>query len=460
MARSKAKPKEVKAPTHACGRCDGKGVGKKARGNSIQRPDGWKDHGGRLLCKKCVGECFCLRAMELPVVGIADGGTWEQFGPALRDAFRCSTGLANWAVRQLLTNDVVRLPGMTALPAMPSIELYKLYNEQGCPLGNVAAQTRAAIFQAVQNDYRSRRRLPCLWTGEEGLPLKRYPAPFPVRNQSWSAEWQTIDGRPQPCVSLRLHGMEELGPFQPPRWILKLASGRPFARQLRDFKAIVDGATINGQIDLYERPCGQTDRNCATSATKRGAGGSARQPRRLLVKFVAYFPRPEKAPASGVMSVRTDPEAFWVAEHMGRVVRPWILNGEEMLRWTDEMRFLHQSHAVWLQRMREDAKVERRTHIGSRKQAEDAFEKRCNKHHRRVKTWIDQACAQIVNYCLRQRIAAVLYDDTDRSWCQAFPWYSLCSTLRSKLEAKQIVPGGNLVANVGESEGSETVLAG
>jgi hypothetical protein len=443
------KKQQDKATTHACSRCGKGGAGKKGRGDSLQRPSGWKEHAGRTICAACVKATFRLRAVAFPVAGVVEGGTWEEFRAALRDAFRASTDLHNWAVRQLLARDAFRLPGQAEFPPCPKVDLYKLYNDLGCPLGDVPGLTRATIFQTVQSDYLRRRRIPCLAMGRENLPLKRYPAPVPVHNQAWRAEWREVGGRPRPCVSFRLHGVATEGA---PRWVVQLPDGKPFARQLGDFRAILDGETILGQLDLYEQPCGQTDHNRATSATRRTSGG-ANQARRLMVKLVARFPVRERPPASGVLALRTDPEAFWVAEHDGRVVRPWILNADEFVRWCGEMRALHDAHARWLQRMREDTKLERRLDGSRLAQLNDAYRKRCDKHRRRVKTWIDQTVAQVVNYCGRQRVAGLIYDDENRAWLDSFPWHQVRTTLRQRCERDGIVPGGTLTLPETEPEG-------
>lgn len=451
------KTKTRKPPTHTCDGCKSGGAGKKARGGGLAIPPGWKNHQGKLLCKKCLQQRFVLRAMELPVVGVVEGGTWEEFVTALRDAFRMSTDLYNWAMRQLLVRDFQRTPGMSKIPAWEPVDLYKLYNQEGCPVGNVATSTRVCVFDQARKDYVGRRRVPALWLGTENLPLKRYPAPFPVHVGGWKAEWRQIDGKRTPCVSLRLHSGED-----GPRWVLRLACGRPHRRQLLDFVRILRNDAIVGQLELYERGCGQTQRNCPTSATKRAPGGASRKHRRLMLKFVGRFPRSERTDCSGVLVLRTDPNAFLVAEHDGRAVRPWILNHDDVTRRDQEMRAMHQKHKDWLQRLREDMKLERRTHAGSRQQILDCFQRRCDKHARRMKTWIDQTVAQVVGYCRRRRIAAVLYDDGIRTWCEQFPWAHLRTTLRTRCERDGIAPGGTLLApddpdqdSTGPQEGEE-----
>lgn len=422
--------------------CDSCGASK-ASGTDARDviPSGWKRQpGDTLACKECVGAAYVLRAVALPVRGVLNAEGWDAFRVELRNAFRLSTDLYNWGVRQLLTADACRAPGMERMPAMPKVDLYRLYNERGCPLGDAPGLTRATVFRSAQADY-ARYRLGALWCGDRALPVKRYPAPFPVHNQAWAASWERWEGRPVPVVSLRLHGEDTPGA---PRWKLRLATGAMFARQLRSFREIAEGKTLVGQLDLYEQPCGQAARNTPTSAAKRTPGGGARQPMQLMAKLVARFPRPPHISAHGTLVLRTDPEAFLVAMHEGREVRPWILNADDMRSRLEWMRDAVRDHGAWLQRMGEDRKIERRLHVGSRLQMDDALRKRCEKHHRRVKTWIDQVVAMALGYCRRQRIACLFYDDAERGWVESFPWHQLRTTLRQRCQRDGIVPGGVL----------------
>jgi hypothetical protein len=41
----------------------------------------------------------------------------------------------------------------------------------------------------------------------------------------------------------------------------------------------------------------------------------------------------------------------------------------------------------------------------------------------------------IVNYAIRQKFAAVRYDDSDRTYCEEFPWYELRLKVAEKCDA-------------------------
>lgn len=415
---------ERESMNYTCTCCGGAKTGSGTRKEgSFRLPSKWKQPHGNVTCSRCWKAAYVLRAVALPVVAVLEGGTEEEFRAAILDGFRLSTDVNNWATRHLLAHDFVRTPETLKIPEMPKVDLYRAYNDAGCPCGDLASQSRTALFRAAQSHY-VRHRHESLWLGQESLPLKRFPAPFPVHNQGWKAA--TLQDRP--AISFRLHGAET-----GPRWTVRLASGAPFRRQLRQFAQIVSGEAIAGQLDLYTQGCGQTDRNGMYLVWRRTSGGQ-RRPERLMAKLVAYFPREPKREADEAMLLRTHPASFWVAEIDGRVERPWLLNGDHLARSMAMMRDNRARHEQWLQRIGEDRKHEKRWPIHQRRQFQDAYLKRCEKHHRRVKTWIDQMVAQVVQFAQRRRVGTIAYLDDDRRFALAFPWHQAEVTLHQRCD--------------------------
>jgi hypothetical protein len=41
----------------------------------------------------------------------------------------------------------------------------------------------------------------------------------------------------------------------------------------------------------------------------------------------------------------------------------------------------------------------------------------------------------VVNYAIRRQFAAVHYDDSDRTYCEQFPWFELKSKIAEKCDA-------------------------
>lgn len=416
-------------------KCDRCGEERKSSKNRL--PQGWKRHEGAAHCGACVKKGFALRAVALPVLGVLAGGSEEEFRAAMEDAFRTSTDCWNWATRRLLERDVTRTPTMERMPPAPKVDLYKLYNEEGRPIGNLATRSRTALFRMAQTAY-GRARYESLWLGRQALPLKRFPAPFPVHNQGWRA--MVVEERP--ALLFRLHGQES-----GPQWVVRLASGAPFRRHLAQFRQIAAGEAIRAQLDLYVQGCGRDDRGGIYLNWRKTSGGQ-RTPERLMAKLVARFPRRAPSPAEGCMLLRTDPECFWVAEVEGRVERPWILNGDHVLQSLGMMRDWRRRHAAWLQRIGEDRKHEKRWPIAERRQFADAYARRCEKHDRRMKTWIDQMVAQAVQFARRRGVATIAYQDDDRVTAD-FPWFQLRAALARRCDADGI----ELIAR--ESQGDE-----
>jgi hypothetical protein len=416
-----------------CEICGAGKAGRNARSGGVAPPAGWKRLGGSLRCGSCAKSAYVIRAVALPVWGVLEGGSEAEFRDAAKEALRMSTDLWNWSTRQLLQRDVTRTPGAARMPPPPKVELYRLYNEAGCPCGDVAAKSRTAIFQMAQAHY-ARCRHGAVWLGKESLPLKRYPAPFPVPAQDWEA---LLVGE-RPALPLRLHGKHS-----GPRWLVRLAGGAPFRRQLAAFRQVASGEAERCQLDLYTQPCGQGERGLYLSF--RETSGGQRIPCRLMAKLVARFPRAARPEGEATLHLRADPEAFWVAEVGGRCERPWLLNGDHLFRSMAMMRQWQARHAAWLQRVGEDRKHEKRWPLGQRRQFADAYARRCEKHRRRVDAWVSQMVAQLLGFARRRGVGTIAYcDDGPRPFPEAFPWSRLKATLKQRCDAAGValIAGG------------------
>lgn len=425
---------------YTCVECGVKKTGRPARDGGCAMPSGWKSGGGGCRCAGCWKSAYAVRAVTLPAVAVLGGGH-DEFVAAMRDAFRLSTGLYNWGVRRLLAADSHRLPGMKDVRDMPrpEVNLYKEYNVAGRPLGEPGGGPASQIFSAATKDY-LRCREAALWSAEQALPLKRFPAPFPVRAQELTDKAGKVvkvafDEKGRPLVTFRLHAVGS-----GPSWTLRLAGGRDFARQLSMVRQLLSGEARVAQMDLYTKGCGAGAAGIVINFRKNSGG--QRMPCRLMVKLVGSFPRQARGAGAEVMLLRTDPAAFLVAEIRGRVERPWILNGDHVagsarMCWlsdVERMRLEAEGHAVWLQRVGEDRKYEKRWPAGHRRQFADAYAKRCEKHRRRVNTWIGQMAAQVAGFARRRNVGEVLYDDGDRAFADSFPWYSFREALSRRLE--------------------------
>jgi hypothetical protein len=218
----------------------------------------------------------------------------------------------------------------------------------------------------------------------------RFPYPFPVHNQNWSASY--ADGG-FPTVTLTLPGH---GSFA-----LRLKRRADFGRQLVMFKQLHEGAAKKGEAALY----------------RNGKGD-------LLLKLVGTFPRRERAGCDRVCFLHTDPAALLVAEIDGRSVT--VTNADHIRRSLARVRTMQARHAAFLDRAGQDKKREVRMDRRQRQQLNGVVAERCEKQRNRVNTAVGQVAAQVARFCERQRVGLVAYDDTVKTFFpDGFPWSDL-----------------------------------
>lgn len=316
---------------------------------------------------------------------------WLRVNAALASAWALSTSLANWSVIELAKGDVVRGPNDVKIPKMPRVYLYGLWakhNQRHAWHG--ATQSANCVMRAVEKKYRA-TRLQTIWLRRQVLPTYRYPYPFPVHNRSWQP---TYGEHGEYLLRVAFPGAGE------PE-TLRLRTGHEFRRQMAGFRDLESGAAKRGEAAIY----------------KSG--------KHTMAKLVGHFQRQELADREHTMIVRTDPDAFLVAELDGRA--PWILNADHVRRWQAE-------HSRYLQRINEDTKYEKRWPLAVRENINHARDKRCRKQRDRLDSFIHQASAAVVEYARRNRVAEVIFDD-QASFIESFPWHSFRTKLAYKLHA-------------------------
>lgn len=389
-------------------------------------PPGWKRIGEEVLCKKCMKIKYVLRAITIPVVGPVDGGEWKELREELKELWGQTTNLSNWLVSHYYAADVKRVPGMEKLPPMQRIYLYREAREA---FPYLPSQSVVAIDHAVSGKYRS-KRYDVIWRSAESLPNYRYPTPFPIHNQSWSALYLD-DGRP--AVSVRLGKA---------RWTLRLRGGHQFKRQLAGFVGFVDGSNIRGELALYEKRASKSDHRTGID----GKDANRRETySRLMCKMVGYFQRKKSQTASGTLHVRTDADSLLVALNE-KDERLWVENCDQVRRWTAE-------HRRQLQRWSDDQKAEQRPVASYQSRRETAT----RKYHHRMNSLVHEVSAHLVRYARRRRFAVIRYDDTVKSYCEQFPWFSLKECIAYKCDDAGIVfEHSSTAKNTGGAQKTET----
>jgi hypothetical protein len=335
-------------------------------------PRGWKRHHEEVYCEKCWGQRFVLRAIIMPIVSPIET-TWQDLNDRLNRMFRATTMASNWMVAELAKRDVTRLPSEAKMPKMRPVYLYP---EARVQFPEMPSQSLASIALSVQRRYRS-KRYDVIWKCAAALPTYRFPQPFPVHNQCWTPTM--IDETPRVTVLIAD------GPV-----MLRLKGGSRYRRQLAAFHAMCSGQAKYGQLHLY------------------------RSGPDLVCKMIAWLPRsdPKATQISGALYVRTASEALLIAAN-AKNETIWRYNASHIREWVAERR-------TQLQRWREDSLAGQRPipHPGRRDAA-------AAKYSHRMSTAADQGAAYLAKYALRQKIALVEYDDSERSHCPEFVWFRL-----------------------------------
>ncbi len=362
-----------------------------------------------------------VRCVTIPVavpMGTDPAGapwTWASFDAAMRDAFRLSTDLANWAVHTLFRRDT---PGAPKTP--DAVRVRSETNPDGCYLygeaggsfpgwsERVAGATQSAqcVFQAVHKKY-LQDRFAIQVRHESALLTYRYPYPFPVHNASWHPEYE--HGK-SACVTLAVPGVGRVA--------LALKTRAGFGRQLAMFRQLCDGTAKRGEAALYR------DRK-----------------ELLLLKMVGHFPRRERTEAANVCYLHTDPNALLVAEINGRSVA--VTNGDHLRRAHAVIRTVADRHRRFLQRVGEDKKREVRMDHAQRANLGARVKARCGKQRARIDTAVKQIAAQVARFCERQRVALLAYDDSVKDYLpDGFPWHALKTRITQLFVGEM---GGELV---------------
>jgi len=126
------------------------------------------------------------RCCTLPVAEFI-GGSSDSLNATLRDCFRLSTDLANWAVQALFCIDS---HGVAKTP--DAVKKWYGYDEAAKSFAGWsdwagAMKSAGCVLRAVHRKY-LQDRFAVMVRHDQKCLTYRYPAPFPVHNQSWSAE--------------------------------------------------------------------------------------------------------------------------------------------------------------------------------------------------------------------------------------------------------------------------------
>ncbi len=355
-------------------------------------PNGWHRHKDQLWCKSCWTDAFVLRAVTFRVAS-PEGG-WKEFREAVKEQWIASTQIANYVTTQCFVRDV-RREGQDKMPAMPRVYLYPELRERW---PEVSPQAISSMERDYQGKYRA-KRYKVVWTAEESLPNYRYPEPMVCHNAVWKAYFD----QDRPCISL---------PIGRARWVLRLAGGHRYRRQLRAFTLIANGEAVRGGAAIYRKRAGSRG-----DVKDRDSGGQ-RAMYDVMVKLVAWLPKQPVASRSGTLYVRTAQDCLLLAVNV-KDERLWTYNADNLHRAVAE----HRNH---LQRWSEDQKAEQRPVADFQSRRERSVVK----YRRRMNDTVKRVAASLVRYASRRKFAEIKYTDDEKSYVDRFPWHEL----RSRIE--------------------------
>lgn len=216
-----------------------------------------------------------------------------------------------------------------------------------------------------------------------------------------------------PCISVALPGG---------RFLLQLRGGREFARQLRDFRLLADGAAVKGELQLIRQRCDASRNGVAGRDT-----GGQKFASRVMAKMVGWFPRRPATDRSGVLFLRTDSECMLLAlDDKGNKIRTW--HCDHVKRWVAE-------HRRRIQRLSDDQKAEQRPQASFQSRRESHVVK----YRDRIASAIRELAAQVCGVADRMKFASIEYDDKQTGYLERFDWSGLRSRLATKCNEIGIV---------------------
>jgi len=368
-----------------CPRCD-----REIRTKTDKRlPKGWKRNAGVLWCAACWKACYCIRAMRFQVASPVEG--WKPFRAAVKLMWQSATRAANWISTELYVRDVKRDSSMERLPPRPKTYLYPELKELFPEFPKMAL---SGMEQRCTGNYNA-NRYNVIWKQDQSLRNYKYPVPFAVQSQGWTAYYEND----YPMVAVRLADT---------RFHLRLKGGSRYRRSLAAFRRLVNGELIPSELSIYRKKA----KGDEGKLTGRDSGGQQATYYTML-KLVMWFPKGPRPEGEQTLFVHSAEDSLLVALNV-EDERLWHWHADHVPRWATE-------HRKQLQRWSDDQKAEQRPVADFQSRRERAT----TRYHRRMTKEIERAARQLINYAARRRFSKIRYDDTVRDYVPEFPWYEL-----------------------------------
>jgi hypothetical protein len=441
----------------------------KSRNNgSPAVPKGWHLLDGQWYSPKGWKTRFVLRTQTIAIASVVEGydpKKWSQqacaagrdaFKKAFRESSRACRHLTNWLLSKLASLDCkppVWHEAEGDKAGYWKLADFKLDKPEQLTLQREASRTFAhvldsqsiySLFGKVQSKY-IRHRFAIRALHSESLPLGRFKLPIPIPATA-IARPITMNRVGLAFIGIRLAGGQ--------RFTLRLAGGKEWQRQLCALRGVAAGELLQGELLLREkvimsnqrgngsfasppRSQGDSGPRKSNSASRHQTGGRGR-PTRIMCSIPVYLPRQERT-SERAMLIRTDPEAFLVCEVDSRA-GAFILNydqlkqAERQMRRAGDLRHWIDCHEVYLQRISEDTKYEKRWPRSVKLNINESRDRRCRKHAHWIKDQIAQAVASVCKFAERQDVGLIRFDDSIRTFVSSFPWRMMAEMFANKFD--------------------------
>lgn len=390
-------------------------------------PPNWKKIGERVYCPDCKARDWTIRCVTVPMASVVaeydppDWGVercragWRAFRKAVRDGQRDTARLANRLLFELARRDALplepgekgpKLPKLTEDPAGLKRELYHLGRAE---YPDLDSQAVSGIGLTVLARYKA-ARFAVRVLASETLPTFR-ELPVPVPQAAQRGFW--VSDQKQPFLAFRLGGS---------RFTIRLRNGHSpagdYRRAGRTLERIARGEGSIGEYSFLEVPVGG-------SARDRGNGG--RGPTQIKCRISAWLPVDRAAADPRALVLKTGTDALLTALIEDRPL--WSLH-------EDHARARIAAYRDRLKRLSDDTKFERRRPKPNREQINHKRDVIGRNHRNWLRDFQHKAAAMAVGLALRNRCDTIRYDDSDHSWFQAFPWFTLRTLIAEKCGQK------------------------
>jgi hypothetical protein len=343
------------------------------------------------------------RTLTFPIAEVV-GVERKVFVKALRDCLDESTKAANLIVSGMFGQDQPAPPRYGGKIKLPKVKfdgkpIYARVTElmPAMPTGTISA-----IMQRIRGVY-TKKRFDVMGTHSASVPSFRWPYPFYIRRQSFKLS--RVKNESADYWLMEFSMGSRLADESRGRYTLRLKGGHEMRRQLRSLET----AHAMGSVGEASVTMSRTDGT-------------------IKVNLSVAIPRADREGKSGQMLAITGGGSFlrfagdcWLKPYHADHVVTRI-----------------KAHDIRRQRIADDLKYEKRWPKRVRASMLAKLDSICAAHNRFIDTFIDQASAMAIGFCVRQKLARLILDTRDRSFVEHFPWYMLAEKFRQKCEARSI----------------------